>query len=344
MYIRTAPNTLYIEVENEELDYFMDNLGIDTYNIHSVSDLEPEEITSLLQSVCQELFAEHQDELTDGILDMLVSFSGVPMSVEVTTTNDGVTFKMSPKQTLNAEEYGNIEKLKKQGKLMVAPQEGIFPMDDASFFEKYNNPNISDAERIIFNLLSDFMHSLGTTCPTKKELNEKIDNYIEEKEYLHEDYIDTIIRKCLKDYALNSPETTLETLTNWLRNSNIFYCYLVREYLMDLRRAKSVKKYDVQGISDEKIDAFEQKVKNIYENLELEYFYKIKSLNDGLKAMPLVSEGCIIKIKATYYLVTKGYNPVFIDFGTKVDTICYTEDSIICRIKDGTFNVEQNKK
>ncbi len=70
---------------------------------------------------------------------------------------------------------------------------------------------------------------------------------------------------------------------------------------------------------------------------KIKYFYKLKTLHDGMCVAPFVQNGAIIKKQGVYYMMSWRSKPILLEYGAVSPQIFYSEDDVICKIENGVF-------
>ena len=92
MYFRYEQGSVFLDVEEDELDYFKHCIGIDDV---PTFELSQEDINELAATICQEVFHKVGSDVPL-IRNISSEWSGQDLAVEVLQTDSGVQFKMCP--------------------------------------------------------------------------------------------------------------------------------------------------------------------------------------------------------------------------------------------------------
>ena len=188
---------------------------------------------------------------------------------------------------------------------------------------------VKDAAKPNFNAETIYQaieHSFEPEIEDTKEVIESQGNLLDDK------VLNQILDAILKSIYARIPDPPLPYVLAVLTNSDVFRAYVLMKYRATIKKHRSVDKGElIRNITDE----FYQKVEKRYELLSIEYFYKMTNLQDVLKAVLLVKNGKLIRIKDTYYIVTKNKIFSMYDYATLVDSFIYADESILAYIKDG---------
>ncbi len=305
MVIRYDSVNVYIEADDDELDYFMHRIGADMLDVESLSQTD---INALAEVICAESFEKLGEDspLVQHISD---DWADEALAVELLKIDGGVQLKVCPLSKYNG------------------PDKRYFDADTK--LPKPNKNKDTDIDDVRYS----------------KQIQELLTKDEKMKEFLTEDiteeFIDSTINEYLTTIYTRVPTMPIEAAVANLLKSELCYSYIAKGLESAVSQNDST---DMAEKTRQLLIEFIERVKTAYSQLKIETFYKVNCLGDALKAMCYVESGCIIKIKETYYLVTDKDNMIFSDFGNKVDKFCYADDSIICKIKDGYFASTKNEE
>ena len=77
--------------------------------------------------------------------------------------------------------------------------------------------------------------------------------------------------------------------------------------------------------------------KAYYAEPKIKYFYRLRTLHDGLDMAHFVHNGAIIKKQGVYYMMSWRNDPILLEYGAFSPQIFYGDNDVICKIENGAF-------
>ncbi len=305
MLFRQVKDAVYIEATYDELEYFKHTIGVDDIPLE---DLMQDDINHLASSICEEVFYNVGSDVPL-IQSIAEEWNGEELAVEMYQTNVGARFKICP-------------------------------------LSKYSGPTPDMFERDLNNI---FKKNRKRKKETTMDIGDSVRELLKNDDNMHEflndtitdDFIDSAIKSYLTTIYEHVQDMPIEIAAANLLKSDLCHAFVAKGLEEAIKENETI---DMAETTRVLLLKFMDRIKELYKGLRIETFYRVNCLDDALKAMIYVPEGCIIKVKDKYYLVTLKDNLIYTDFGTKVDRFCYTDESIICRIKNGTFDTSEKNK
>ena len=305
MILRYDTNAVYIDATDGELNYFMHQMGLDG---RSVDTLSQADINALAESICGEVFYYLGEDAP--IIDYISKeWDGEELVVEILRTDTGVQLRVCP-----FSEY-------------KGPNPNLFGANSKLLDDSYVRQldNITKGEKNYMDL-------------KKKLQNPNMKSFLDEA--ITDEFVESAIKHYLEIVYNSLPDADIEVASTNLIDSDLCHAYVARGLEQAISKDEKV---NISKVTTKLLTEFKNKVKEVYKNMRIEVFYKVRCLDDAVKAMVYVSEGCILKVKDNYYIVTFKDNILLSEFGTKVESFCYSDETILCRIKNGNFDIKIKK-